>query len=322
MNLHPGDLPLFQAALELVVPATKLQVLKDVTVYPDGTIWRGRRIVRESLVTGRGPTKWKVLIEVGTTQLRVRTYRDVHEDTVWFIDNWSDGYFHWITDALPRLFTVRDLVAGRPLLLPSRYQNLKCLVPSVKPFGVDAIRFQKPDEGIRCARLLMPTHTAPTGNYNEGLINELRDTFTTFYASDAVADDRVYISRRKAPRRRLANEEDVACVMREYGFRVVYLEEHPFEDQVAILSKARYVASNHGAGLTNMLFMRPGGRVLELRREGDAHNNCFFTLASALKLDYFYQLCGSGRPRVNPRSRDLVANIETLRDNLAALVAS
>src|ERR1035437_4173888 len=61
---------------------------------------------------------------------------------------------------------------------------------------------------------------------------------------------------------------------------------HPFEDQVAILSKARYVASNHGAGLTNMLFMRPGGRVLELRREGDAHNNCFFTLASALKLDY------------------------------------
>ena len=55
--------------------------------------------------------------------------------------------------------------------------------------------------------------------------------------------------------------------------------------------RARYIVSNHGAGLTNMLFMKDGGSVLELRHVSDCINNCYFTLASALDLKYFYQTC-------------------------------
>ena len=57
------------------------------------------------------------------------------------------------------------------------------------------------------------------------------------------------------------------------------------------MSRARYVVSNHGAGLTNMLFMKDGARVLELRHVSDYVNNCYFILASALQFDYLYQLC-------------------------------
>ena len=46
----------------------------------------------------------------------------------------------------------------------------------------------------------------------------------------------------------------------------------------------------HGAGLTNMLFMSEKTNVLELRNEEDSHNNCYFSLASDLNLDYYYQL--------------------------------
>ena len=56
---------------------------------------------------------------------------------------------------------------------------------------------------------------------------------------------------------------------------------------------AKYLISNHGAGLTNMLFMKAGGNVLELRHRGDKHNNCYFSLASTLRLNYYYQLCDS-----------------------------
>src|SRR5688500_19312228 len=51
-----------------------------------------------------------------------------------------------------------------------------------------------------------------------------------------------------------------------------------FEEQVKLLSRARYVVSNHGAGLTNMLFMRDDTKVLELRHRSDYINNCYFIL--------------------------------------------
>ena len=43
------------------------------------------------------------------------------------------------------------------------------------------------------------------------------------------------------------------------------LEAYPFEEQVRAVSAARYLVSGHGAGLTNMLFMRPGSHVRHVR---------------------------------------------------------
>jgi len=36
--------------------------------------------------------------------------------------------------------------------------------------------------------------------------------------------------------------------------------------------------------------MPPGGKVIEVRRLKDDHNNCYFTLASGLKMSYYYLL--------------------------------
>lgn len=42
-----------------------------------------------------------------------------------------------------------------------------------------------------------------------------------------------------------------------------------------------------------MLFMEADTAVLEFRHQGDTHNNCYFSLASALNIKYFYQTCQS-----------------------------
>jgi capsular polysaccharide biosynthesis protein len=46
----------------------------------------------------------------------------------------------------------------------------------------------------------------------------------------------------------------------------------------------------HGAGLTNMMFMSKGSKILEIRGKGDSSNNCFFSLASDLEMKYYYFL--------------------------------
>jgi capsular polysaccharide biosynthesis protein len=132
--------------------------------------------------------------------------------------------------------------------------------------------------------------------------------------------ERIYISRHAAGRRRVVNEDEISPVLTRFGFQTVRMEELPFQDQVKVMSKARYVVSNHGAGLTNMLFMKDGARVLELRHVSDYVNNCYFVLASALKFDYFYQLCAPKPDQADPHTADLVVDQQELEKNLALLV--
>ena len=40
-----------------------------------------------------------------------------------------------------------------------------------------------------------------------------------------------------------------------------------------------------------MLFLQEGTKLLELRRMDDKINNCYFSMADALQLEYYYCLC-------------------------------
>ena len=213
---------------------------------------------------------------------------------------------------------MREKIKSATLLLPDSYQKKEYVVSSLKPFPIQAVQFVQ--KAFRCTELNIPTHTAPTGNYNEHIIGSLRGLYTDNYqhARGAGTGSKIYISRGRAPRRKLANEAECIAVLERYGFKTVYFEEHSFEQQVKIALDAQYLISNHGAGLTNMLFMKSGGRVFELRQKGDAFNNCYFALASALQLKYFYQLCDPE----NANSANLMVDCRLLRKNIEEMLST
>jgi capsular polysaccharide biosynthesis protein len=225
-----------------------------------------------------------------------------------------------MTDALPRLLTIRGRVENATLLLPGAYAGQRYVRASLKPFSIGELKFVQ--EPLYCASLKMPTHTAPTGNYNEGLVRGLRSLYSDFYqaARGERAGDRIYVSRGKAQKRKVVNEEECRAVLEEYGFRTVYFEDYSFEQQVRIALDTRYLISIHGAGLTNMLFMKAGGSVLEMRQRGDAFNNCYFSLASALELKYFYQLCRSQNPGEDAHTANLLVDAKRLRENVELML--
>jgi capsular polysaccharide biosynthesis protein len=88
---------------------------------------------------------------------------------------------------------------------------------------------------------------------------------------------------------------------------------------VSCARNADVLAANHGAGLTNMLFMKPGSRVLELRYEHDNHNNCFFALANTLAVSYHYQLTKAKSDNPFPFSGNTFVNPELFEDTLMRL---
>lgn len=323
INFNQADLALFESELKKDIPATKLFQLENINVNPHGIIFRGTKIFVESFASPKHLDPWltpKAKLKFFVKNNLFRHIEKIDSDVFWFTDNWSGNYFHWISDALPRLFAIREKIVNGTLLLPASYQDKENIISSLSPFVFKEVKFVS--NIIRCKTLYIPTHTAPTGNYNEILIRGLRNFYTDFYCktSSESIGDKVYISRSKAQKRKIKNEEECLVVLKEYGFKVVYFEDCSFEQQVKIALNARYLISNHGAGLTNMLFMKSGSSVFELRKKADIRNNCFFSLASSLNLKYFYQICDSVDPQEDAHTANLIVDCKLLRKNIKQML--
>jgi capsular polysaccharide biosynthesis protein len=325
VNLEPGDQRLFERERQRTIPASRLIEMRGVRISADGFLFKGGRILPESFAFARLRDDWtrgrllRFLIDNYVLKAPAR----IEDDALWVVDNWSAGYFHWLADVLPRLFLVRQHLKDWTLLLPHEARALPFVEPSLAPFGVGRVRYAGKNEVLTCRRLFVPTHAAPPGHFNDAVIRSVREVLVAAYGTGVDAGaDRLYISRSAARRRRVSNEADVLDVLHRFGFRILHAESCPFEEQVRAASAARYLVSSHGAGLTNMLFMRPGCHVLELRHQGDGVSPCYFTMASALGLPYSYQTCASPEPDEPPHTAHLRVDIGKLTNNLERLLAT
>lgn len=96
----------------------------------------------------------------------------------------------------------------------------------------------------------------PTGNRK--LFVSRRNTMVEDFLPDAVN-----FSHKND--RRIDNAENLEKIFSDLGFEIVYAESlGTFEDQIRFFADARVVAGVTGSGLTNALFMRPGGVLIEI----------------------------------------------------------
>lgn len=102
----------------------------------------------------------------------------------------------------------------------------------------------------------------------------------------------VIISRARAGRRRLINEERLAEALSEYGARQVVLEDYPIKKQIEIVANARVLIGCHGAGMINAGFLKPGSLAVELTsRQYLPRADDFAGQASLRDISYQVVLC-------------------------------
>ena len=318
-NLREPDVGLFRHEFEKTIPAARLIRVNNVRVSPEGILIKGGKILPESFAFPFLRDEWKTrsVVKLLGRNYLFRKVSDLQEEAVWITDAWSTGYFHWLADVLSKLYLIRDLARERIVLLPQAYSLFDFVRPSLAAFEIQKVQFMNAGEVVRCQKLLLPTPVAPSGHFrNEVIQGVRRQLLAHFGAGEPNANRRIYISRARAPKRRISNEDEVLSVLQKLDFEIVYAEDLAFVEQVKLFSQARYLVSNHGAGLTNMLFLQDGGSVLELRHHTDRINHCYFTLASALNLNYFYQKCDPLAPDEDAHTADLTVDVEQLKQNL------
>ncbi|MEJ2269442.1 MAG: glycosyltransferase family 61 protein [Desulfobulbaceae bacterium] len=324
VNLDSSDLDLFQNSIKYSVLATKLLHLKNITIIKRGILFDDNKVMTESFPTPREKDKWvnsKDYVKFLIRNYFFSNYKVIEQECFWITDIWSNGYFHWFADALPRLLTIKEKIKNATLLLPFAYKKIDFITSSLKYFLIKDLKFI--NGTVLCRNLKMPTHTALTGYFNESIIRELRSLYVHHYqnAKNDYAGSKVYISRNKAERRKILNEDECREVLEEYDFKTVFFEDHTFEEQIKIAYGSKYLISNHGAGLTNMLFMKPSSSVFELRAKNFT-NNCYFDLASALNLKYFYQLCDSDNQDNDNQLSNLTVDLQMLKENIEQMLTN
>jgi len=110
---------------------------------------------------------------------------------------------------------------------------------------------------------------------------------------------RLYLSREGAAIRKVNNESAVVAMLSRYGFEFVETGAIPFSQQAELFLSADIIVAAHGAALTNLMFCRPGTRVLSFSPAG-YFDDCYLRMSKAMQLDYQYLFGGPGDfPKLN-----------------------
>jgi len=307
----------------LTLPEVRLHELTNVRMLPDGCVFDGLTAVEDSfLLTTDGFVRTHNRKGLLALRLKWKTQRLAAAKTYLLAYNTYRGYFHLLAETVPRLFLVRDRLPQLTLLLPASYRNDTFLyILSLAGIDADAIEWVEDRRIYAVPHLLLVGTTAQQQHYNPELMHTVREAF--ILRSGAVKDSRyppkIYVTRKPTSRRRVLNESEVAALMVAHGYTCVDFEDLHFSEQIRYCLNAEIMVSIHGAGLTNCMFMEPGSRLLEFRKDDNGEIYYYHSLASAMGVDYLYQFCAVDDPAKPVNTANLYVDIALLKQNLSLL---
>lgn len=238
-------------------------------------------------------------------------------------DEWTSNYYHWHAFALARLLVLqqKNLLAESLIFLPKKYLRYKFVLPSLAKLGVkkDQLVLLNGKSNIKVNELVM----ASMSQQQPLIFRCLRDLLIK--DAKAVSDfgDKIYISRADQVLRFVENENEIVDLLEKYGFKKLLIDKFSYEEQIAICSQAKYLVSPHGAGLTNIFFMKENSAILEMMTKIDERKwTDYYKLSDFLNIKYFCQECEMGP---NSRVKDfhqasLVVDVKKLEKNLKLML--
>ena len=184
------------------------------------------------------------------------------------------SYYHLLTDLLPHLLDSPRFPVLVPEFMPLVFVDfLREAGFEVQILAADVFRVEK---------LIIPEMKTPDWNLDK--IKKIRTFAENLYpelsSHQSRSQQRIYVSRKLAVKRHLANEEEFLGLLKNDGFQKVNLEQLSICEQIELFRSASHVIAAHGAGLTNIIFAPAAVKILEIRPLRTSGRFCFENLFS------------------------------------------
>lgn len=179
---------------------------------------------------------------------------------------YQNNYFHWLFDVLPRLGLASMVLRDKQFKVYCQTSRL-FQRDSLRILGIETSDIVPAQEykTIRADNLYVPSVADAFNNLPAWNIKYLQQKLVSkLKHADKQGGRKLLISRRDAKHRKALNEHLLEERLVIEGFEVVLPGELSLYQQSDLFSKASVVVAFHGASLSNLIFCRPGTRVLEI----------------------------------------------------------
>lgn len=209
---------------------------------------------------------------------------------------YSHSYSHAIHEFFVRLIFLSGKKNPRIIWLPDNLKKYMTSVPYKKTFSNLKFKFYSTSRNLiflNCNYLTHPNNRWLIVNKKKKisseyiyLANTLRKKVFKNHLFKYNSDYKyIIVSRSKAIRRNLLNEKELIKKLEPYNFKLVYFEECDYETQINIARNCKIMIGYHGAGLTNLFYMKQKALVIEIFNNNYKHEHFKF-FSKALKINY------------------------------------
>lgn len=123
VNLAGADSKYFQREFQRVLGQVWLHHLESAIVTPESVVLQRGRVQERFLAAKEHSPYYGIRYRVKRLLFTKRRSLDGTNPYVLATDNWSNGYFHWFGDVIPRLYLIRDRLPYLTLLLFSTFPS-------------------------------------------------------------------------------------------------------------------------------------------------------------------------------------------------------
>lgn len=209
--------------------------------------------------------------------------------TKWF------NYAFWMNDSIYRCILLEENFHKKDytILIPKSIYEQPFVKETIGVFDFQ-IKIINPDEHCFVNSLFFPQVREYSSSFHPKVIDSIQKKLIPLALEKTTVKhfpSKIYLSRKNRGVRSLLNEDEVEDFLSSLGFTILSFEQISVWDQIVYMQNAKWLISNHGAGLTNCMFMKENTNVIEFLEYDLAHyGNPFpyWKLANSAKLNYYY----------------------------------
>lgn len=180
----------------------------------------------------------------------------------------SYNFYHWMYDVLPRFALLQQSGYWSTIdAFVVDYTGSSFQQESLKRLGIDESKIIRSNDQwrfhIEAAQLIVPALPSVLSTMNPWAVDFLRRLFLADI-NPGVKSKRLYISREKAPSRKLIQEGELKAWLEQRGFVAFFPEQHSVAETAELFRQAEWVIGVHGAGFANLAFCSSGAKVLDI----------------------------------------------------------
>lgn len=204
-------------------------------------------------------------------------------------DSWSTNYYHWLCEVLPRLLMMKNEYKDGIVVIPKSFSNYTFIIDTLNLLELKYLMIDTNYSSY--FNHLVTVNTKPVcGNVDPAVLsNMVSNIYGKLNIPIIPPKRKIYISRAKANYRKIINEAEILPHLIEQGYEIIYAEELSFKEQVKLFSETHSLIAMHGGGLTNIIFMPPHSKIIEIRSGNwDTNPLCYWRLANVLQIEWNY----------------------------------